>query len=546
MSFIIGIFMVILNYNFVDSVMGSHYKFIEEELLEYGYNFIEYVLEIKLYELVILISMMLFLLIITVITTDYKLYKKVINENKASGKIIIKSIIESIVIGVLSLISQVQVFVILEETMYESIIASLIILSVTFLGPFLLVKLVSYMTYRNFEKEYKKIIDRENEIKDKEREEQIALEKERNEKLKKLYSETEGNIYNIINKLDNKKAIIPFGYENEVRYIYDERLNLKSSKSKEKWLNNDEKIKYYKELFEDINSKLYGNYEEYLKYLREKEKSISYALKDFSHTFGYLTELINTNENKMNSFDKYIKARQSYIDSDYKGCKVGIEGENRVNQELSLYNNIINLSNIRLEVLDNNNTIQSIENDNILLTKNGIFVLEIKNFGEIGNYDIIIEKDGRWLRKNKYNGETTVIKNVTKQNNRHIAFLNKFINEGINRSFDDYIEVEGIVVIANEKMTIENYNNNQNIFRDSELYSYIKSQEVKFKIDELEKIRDLILSKNLPPKRYPIFDYSGEIIENIKMLEAYLNDYENVDNKLEIEYRNYINKKSKI
>lgn len=538
--------MVILNYNFVDSVMGSHYKFIEEELLEYGYNFIEYVLEIKLYELVILISMMLFLLIITVITTDYKLYKKVINENKASGKIIIKSIIESIVIGVLSLISQVQVFVILEETMYESIIASLIILSVTFLGPFLLVKLVSYMTYRNFEKEYKKIIDRENEIKDKEREEQIALEKERNEKLKKLYSETEGNIYNIINKLDNKKAIIPFGYENEVRYIYDERLNLKSSKSKEKWLNNDEKIKYYKELFEDINSKLYGNYEEYLKYLREKEKSISYALKDFSHTFGYLTELINTNENKMNSFDKYIKARQSYIDSDYKGCKVGIEGENRVNQELSLYNNIINLSNIRLEVLDNNNTIQSIENDNILLTKNGIFVLEIKNFGEIGNYDIIIEKDGRWLRKNKYNGETTVIKNVTKQNNRHIAFLNKFINEGINRSFDDYIEVEGIVVIANEKITIENYNNNQNIFRDSELYSYIKSQEVKFKIDELEKIRDLILSKNLPPKRYPIFDYSGEIIENIKMLEAYLNDYENVVNKLEIEYRNYINKKSKI
>lgn len=546
MSFIIGIFMVILNYNFVDSVMGSHYKFIEEELLEYGYNFIEYVLEIKLYELVILISMMLFLLIITVITTDYKLYKKVINENKASGKIIIKSIIESIVIGVLSLISQVQVFVILEETMYESIIASLIILSVTFLGPFLLVKLVSYMTYRNFEKEYKKIIDRENEIKDKEREEQIALEKERNEKLKKLYSETEGNIYNIINKLDNKKAIIPFGYENEVRYIYDERLNLKSSKSKEKWLNNDEKIKYYKELFEDINSKLYGNYEEYLKYLREKEKSISYALKDFSHTFGYLTELINTNENKMNSFDKYIKARQSYIDSDYKGCKVGIEGENRVNQELSLYNNIINLSNIRLEVLDNNNTIQSIENDNILLTKNGIFVLEIKNFGEIGNYDIIIEKDGRWLRKNKYNGETTVIKNVTKQNNRHIAFLNKFINEGINRSFDDYIEVEGIVVIANEKITIENYNNNQNIFRDSELYSYIKPQEVKFKIDELEKIRDLILSKNLPPKRYPIFDYSGEIIENIKMLEAYLNDYENVVNKLEIEYRNYINKKSKI
>ncbi|MGN1185713.1 MAG: hypothetical protein ACI4RQ_01780, partial [Methanobrevibacter wolinii] len=99
---------------------------------------------------------------------------------------------------------------------------------------------------------------------------------------------------------------------------------------------------------------------------------------------------------------------------------------------------------------------------------------------------------------------------------------------------------------ANEKVSIENYNDNQNIFRDSEIYSYIKSQEVKFKRDELEQIRDLILSKNLPPKRYPVLDYSMEIIENIKILEMYLNDYEKLVNELEIEYRKYIDKVSEV
>lgn len=218
--------------------------------------------------------------------------------------------------------------------------------------------------------------------------------------------------------------------------------------------------------------------------------------------------------------------------NDYKSCKVGIEGEEKINKTLSIHTNIINLSNIRLEVLDDNNQIHSIENDNILLTKNGIFVLEVKNFGQIGNYDIIIEKDGRWLRRNRYNKETSLLKNVTRQNNRHIGFLNKFINESTNRSFDDYIEVDGIIVIANEKVTIENYNENQNIFRDSELYSYIISRPTKFKKEELDKIKKVILENNLPAKKYIVYDYYLEMLENIKNLEQFYKKYDEAVNTI--------------
>ena len=94
-------------------------------------------------------------------------------------------------------------------------------------------------------------------------------------------------------------------------------------------------------------------------------------------------QLVTLTNNRINRFFNYFNQRFNYIDNDYKGCKVGIEGEERVNRTLSIHKNIINLSNILLEILDNNNEIHSIENDNILLTRNGIFVLEVKNFGQI-------------------------------------------------------------------------------------------------------------------------------------------------------------------
>ncbi len=536
MTFILGIFIIFLNYNFLN-----------------------YTMEGDLSESILLGSMILFCFFLRIISKVFLSYKGILNEHKfiVSMKVMIKSLIDSIVIFILALICEVVTFNYMLNTLelvdprtnpllgIVSSLLNLVLIALIILAvPFILVSLVSNRVCRHFEKENKKVINRNNKIAAKQKEQQMRIQQARNHTLNKLHRETKKNICHIINQLDTTESIMPFSYENNISYTYDKSLNLQSIKPREKWLDNDEKLNYYKKLFDNLNLKFYGNYDEYLMHLREKERYLSKKLISYSKEFNCLSTLIDSTESKINSFDKYIKTRQSYINLDYKSCKAGIEGENRVNEELSLYNNIINLSNIRLEVADNNNTLQSIENDNILLTKNGIFVLEVKNFGEIGNYDIIIEKDGRWLRKNRYNEEVSVFKNVTKQNNRHLAFLNKFINDNTNRSFDDYIEAEGIVVIANEKVTIENYNTNQNIFRDSELYSYITSQKPKFKEEELKQIRDLILSNNLTPKKYPIFDYSSEIVENIKNLERYLNDYENVVRKIEVEYDNYSSKKS--
>ena len=51
--------------------------------------------------------------------------------------------------------------------------------------------------------------------------------------------------------------------------------------------------------------------------------------------------------------------------------------------------------------------INSIENDNILLTRNGIFVLEVKNYGEIGTVAVHIKS-----LRNKLDPDEKYIKTI--------------------------------------------------------------------------------------------------------------------------------------
>lgn len=137
----------------------------------------------------------------------------------------------------------------------------------------------------------------------------------------------------------------------------------------------------------------------------------------------------------------------------------------------------------------------------------------MKNFSALGNYNIIVERDGRWL-KTYPNGNVEVMKSATDQNNRHIVYLNKLINEALHRDIDNYIEADGIIVIANNKISITNTSLDQNIFRISELYSYIKKQDVVLTKDEMDKIRDLLISRNLPPQKFTVYDYRNELKTN--------------------------------
>lgn len=275
------------------------------------------------------------------------------------------------------------------------------------------------------------------------------------------------------------------------------------------YLNNEEKVKYLNNTINLIEKFQTSDSYKYFKVLSSNNLITQYLPNcDYKNTMANLSQIYNI-------MDIYFNQRKQLLINAKKPLDLGIEGEETVNKYIEIYEDeIINLPNIRLEVDG-----KSIENDNILITKKGIFILEVKNIGSKGSYSILVQKDGRWIKE--INNTSEVIDfNATEQNDRHIAILQKFINNKLNRSIqqNNYLRAEGLVVIANNKLDIRN-ESMQKIYRISEIYRYINTFDDMLTYDEMIKIRDIILSERLEPKKYPILDYKLEIKNNIEMFK---------------------------
>lgn len=182
------------------------------------------------------------------------------------------------------------------------------------------------------------------------------------------------------------------------------------------------------------------------------------------------------------------------------GVSLGETGEQRVAMELQPYEGqIIVLPNLRLEVDG-----ESIENDFVLISPYGIYVLEVKNLGSGGGYGLYIEKDGRWNKVRGRNME--YMESPVHQNERHILYLEKYINAELGKNLDNYLRVQGIVVIANDKADIKNESDHL-ILRYKDIMSNIRRQPVVMKEEEMKKIAGILQKAGLEPKKYPIANY---------------------------------------
>lgn len=315
------------------------------------------------------------------------------------------------------------------------------------------------------------------------------------------------------NIFSTEKIVKSFNVENT--YMYDDNINFVVKLGKQVWIDNETKRNLLNETIQTINNNL-GFKDIIVPVIDRIGKYNSLEMSREVIGLGRAAAYCKFCEDKYREFIHYVNSRTAYINQNYLSVKTGLDGEDIVNKELSMYDNIYKLPNIRLEVPDNEGNLQSIENDNILISKYGIFVLEVKNFGINSNYDIVIERDGRWLKYYRNTRRYETLKNVSSQNNRHIAFLNKYINNALNRNIDNYIEADSLIVIANEKVGITNNTLNQHVVRTSEIYPYVKnSNKVTLTLAEMNEIRDILLKGNLGAKKYPIYNYKDEIMYNL-------------------------------
>ena len=194
---------------------------------------------------------------------------------------------------------------------------------------------------------------------------------------------------------------------------------------------------------------------------------------------------------------------------------LGETGEQKVARELQPYEGqILVLPNLRLEVEG-----ESIENDFVVVSPYGIYVLEVKNLGSGGGYGLYIEKDGRW---NKMRGNRSEpMESPVHQNERHILYLEKYINAELGRKLDDYLRVQGIVVIANDMVDIRN-DSDHLILRYNNVMSTIRKLPVIMKEEDMKRIAEILSKAGLEPKKYPMKNYFDSYAHAKIFTEEYL------------------------
>lgn len=208
---------------------------------------------------------------------------------------------------------------------------------------------------------------------------------------------------------------------------------------------------------------------------------------------------------------EYEELKNEFM-NEFIATKLGFDGENRTIKEMKKFlteGKII--EDVRLEL--NNEDRDSANPDIVYVGPNGIFCIEVKNYGSGGSYDLRITKDGQWKTISK-NGEEKAMKSVTSQINHHKYVFTTFIN---NKLKDKYgknapnINIENFIVIANDKVSIENKCEGLNIMRTSMVHHNIQKRPTILSKELQQNIIEIIEEFRVESLKYPVKDYKKAI-----------------------------------
>ena len=246
-------------------------------------------------------------------------------------------------------------------------------------------------------------------------------------------------------------------------------------------------------------------------------------------------------------YTKYLLYRLESIKKEYEVEMYGRIGEENVIEATNDFDNCIAIHNVLLPATKANGEEYLFEIDTILVTTRGIFILEVKNYGTVGDYELRIDGTGRWSIYYPDSDKEVTRDNPNKQNNMHVINFNKFINKYLPH-YNGEIDSIGVIVIGNDDVKITQENPNTNIKRVDELYNYIKEHSnKKFSLQEINEIAKCIEKyRAKKEKSYPINDFADEILNNIKFIREDLKLMKEIRSSLSDDLLDIINKSNKV
>jgi hypothetical protein len=251
---------------------------------------------------------------------------------------------------------------------------------------------------------------------------------------------------------------------------------------------------------------------------RLKKKKVNFVLMEpFRQAFakvGVTPNAIEEISGKTDEFLDIVNEAKDYTRRKLGIIGAGVEGEKRVEEELAMYDYLFrSFMNIRLEING-----QSVETDCLVISKKGVFSIEVKNYAQHGNYELHLTKDGQW-RKIFRNGRTEPLdKNITQQLNRHIALKQKFVHDERRKRHAEQIEFipfHPIIVLANDTVYIEN-ETNMPVIRTSQIYHHMMDYPDILTDEQVKEISEIIENHMLPAKEYPVMNYTDSLEETLQ------------------------------
>ncbi|HBG8471508.1 TPA: NERD domain-containing protein [Clostridioides difficile] len=256
-------------------------------------------------------------------------------------------------------------------------------------------------------------------------------------------------------------------------------------------------------------------------------KSLAWYEEDVEYLKEFLPIDVKSHYDTYSSLNKMIKEYNFEINDIQKSLAIinkGVKGEEAVKNELKWFTD-------RYKVLENINILidkekhETSESDFIIISKNGVFVVEVKNYGSTGD-TLIASSDGNWYIKDKYEN-IEPINNIASQNNRHCGINQYLINRELkNRGYnlETKIDCTSIIVIANKEIVIEN-NTPNTVIRPSEILNVINNHKPNFELDEKlqDEIVDILKEYSIDASKFPAVSRKEKIealLYNINILES--------------------------
>lgn len=269
--------------------------------------------------------------------------------------------------------------------------------------------------------------------------------------------------------------------------------------------------------FDELNSGFY--------YRSEKLATFNYVKPNIVLEYFDFKEIeyafINYRGIRFREYTNYIKSRIEEINKEYEGEMYGRLGEEAVIDATNEFDNCIALHNVQLPTSNSKQENFITEIDTILVTTRGVFILEVKNYGKVGSYEIKIDSTGQWVTYYPSQNKEITRENPNKQNNMHVISFNKFINDKLK---DKNIDANGVIVIGNNDVKISQESPTKNLKRVDELYNYIKEFEPKYTLDEVKEIAEIINENRVfIDNKYKIKCLYEEVLANLEVIKDDMN-----------------------